>query len=370
MLDRLKILIAGGGTGGHLYPAIALVKEIEHRFPNSEILFIGTSRGIEAKVLPQMGYRLKLIWLKGLERKVTLSNLLLPFQIIVSLFQCAIILLQFRPHVVIGTGGYVSGPAILLAALFHFPTLIQEQNSYPGISTRLLARLADQVHLSFEDSIRFFKDKEKVFISGNPVRQSLGIENRSEAVSKLGIDDTKKILFIFGGSQGAHSINLAILKNLDRIMENSAWQIIWGCGERDWDMIQQACEKYGVRVLAKPYFSDMGAVYAVTDLVISRAGATTLAELQICGLPSILVPYPYAAAGHQAANARALVNQNAAEMVLDHELNSEKFMNTLHGLMNDENKRKILGMGLKKLAKPAAAKNIIDAMIHLLKLRS
>lgn len=366
MQDKIKVIVAGGGTGGHLYPAIALVKEIERRFPKSEILFFGTSRGLESKILPAMEYRLKLLWLKGFQRRISFGNLILPIQILVSLFQCAITMLKFKPDVVIGTGGYVSGPAIFLAAIIGFPTLIQEQNSYPGISTRFLSRFVDQVHLSFEDSIKFFKNKDKIFVSGNPIRTTLNTVNRNNAISKLGIDGTKKTLLILGGSQGAHSINQAILNIIDHLIEKKEWQIIWGSGERDWDVVQQACSRYGSRILVKPFISDMASVYAITDLVVSRAGATTLAELQVCGLPSVLVPFPFATAGHQEANARALVELNAADMVLNGELNTEKFMNTLLMLMENENRRKTLGMNLKALAKPDAAERIIEKMIKLI----
>lgn len=368
MQDKLKVIIAGGGTGGHLYPAIALAKEIEARFPESEILFLGTSRGLETKVVPELGYRLKLIWLRGFQRTLSMQNLIFPFRVIISLVQCVVIIVKFKPEVVIGTGGYVSGPAVFLAALFRIPTLIQEQNSYPGVTTRLLSRFVNQVHLSFEESIQFFKNKSKLYVSGNPVRSTLTIVNRSEAISKLGIDENKKTLLIFGGSQGAHSINRAILKNLDKLMEKQNWQIIWGSGERDFDSIQHECKKYGLRILVKPFITDMGAAYAAADLVVSRAGAITLAELQACGLPVILIPYPFAAGGHQEANARALVNQNAAEMVLNNELESDKFLDTLLLLMGDKVRRETLSANLKTLAKPDAAKKIIDEMTKLLKL--
>ena len=362
---KFKVIIAGGGTGGHLYPAIALAKEIERRFTKSEILFIGTSRGIEAKVIPEMGYRLKLIWVKGFQRKFSFGNFLLPVQVIVSFFQCAITILTFKPSMVIGTGGYVSGPVLFIAALLRFPTIIQEQNSYPGVSTRLLSPFVDQVHLSFEESIKFFKNTNKVFISGNPIRSTLKTFRRKDAVSNLKIDGNKKTLLIFGGSQGAHSINFAILKIIEQVMKNQSWQIIWGSGEMDLKIIKKSCEKFGSRILVKPFITDMASVYAVTDLVISRAGATTLAELQVCGLPVILVPYPFAAAGHQEANARALVKQNAAEMVLNNELESDKFLNTLLMLMEDEAKRKSLGSNLKTLARPDAAQKIIEKMLSL-----
>lgn len=369
MQKKFKVIIAGGGTGGHLYPAIALVKEIEKRFPQSEILFIGTSRGIEAKIIPEMKYQLKLIWIKGFQRKLSLGNLILPLQVIISFFQCAITILNFRPNVVIGTGGYVSGPAILIASFLKVPTIVQEQNSVPGITTRFLASFADQVHLSFDESKKYFtflKNRDKVFVSGNPIRNRLRTISRDAAISKLNIDATKKTLLITGGSQGAHSINEAIQKIIDRLMKMQDWQIIWGTGEKDFDAIRSACKKYSSRIIVKPYITDIASAYAVTDLIINRAGATMLAELKVCGLPTILVPYPFAAAGHQEANARALMEQKAVEMVLNSELESDKFLNTIVTLMENETKRTTLGSNLKALAKPDAAKIIIDEMVKLI----
>jgi len=362
--ENFKVIIAGGGTGGHLYPALALVQEIENRFQHCDVLFIGTARGIEAKVLPQLGYNLKLIAAKGFERKFSLKNLLLPFYVIFSFIQCAITIISFKPHVVIGTGGYVSAPALFIAALLRFPTLIQEQNSYPGISTRILSRFVDQVHVSFENSVNFFKNKQKVYVSGNPIRSNLKAANKKDAANKMGIDVQKKTLLIFGGSQGAHSINMAGLNIVDKLIEQTDWQIVWGSGERDYQQVNERCRNYGSRVFVKSYISDMASAYAVTDLVVSRAGASTLAELQVCGLPAILVPYPFATAGHQEANARALVAQQAAKMVLDKELNTELFLTTILDLMRNEQQRKNLGENLTALAKPNAAKHIIEKMVE------
>ena len=365
MYEDIKIIVAGGGTGGHLYPAIALVKEIESRFKKSQILFFGTSRGIEAKLVPELGYPIKLIWLKGVQRTLTLKNLLIPLQLIVSFFQCFVTLVKFRPDVVIGTGGYVSGPVVFIAAILGFPTVIQEQNSYPGVSTRLLAKVVDQVHLSFEESEKYFPKKDKLHFSGNPIRSNLKAEKKEEAVTKFGLNTAKKTLLIFGGSQGAHSLNQGILNILEEIMQAPDWQIIWGSGERDYEEVQRVCSKYENRINVKPFISDMASAYSAADLVISRAGATTLAELQACGLPALLVPYPFAAAGHQEANARTLMKQHAVEMILDSELQSDKFLNTVLSLMSDETSRNELGAHLKKSAKPEAAKDIVNKIMTL-----
>ena len=366
MADKIKLIIAGGGTGGHLYPAIALVKEIEQRYAKCEILFFGTAKGIEARILPEMGYKLSLLWLSGVQRSLNLKLLLFPIQFISSIIKCLFVILKFQPNLVIGTGGYVSGPALFLAALFRFPTIIQEQNSYPGVTTRMLAKVVDQVHLTFEESKKYFNNKDKLYISGNPIRKALRAINKDDGLKKFALDPSKKTLLIFGGSQGAHSLNQAILHVLKPILDDDKWQIVWGAGNYDYPEISTECAKFGSRIWLNPYISDMASAYSVADLVVSRAGATTLAELQVCGLPVLLVPYPYAAANHQEANARTLVKQNAAEMILDSELKSDKFMDILQVLLKNNNRRKELGNNIMALAKPDAAKIIIDKSVELI----
>lgn len=366
MGDAFKIVFAGGGTGGHLYPALALAREIENRYADNEILFFGTERGIESRIIPELGYNIEFINIRGIQRSLTLKNLKVPFLIIRSLITCRRVLRRFKPAVVIGTGGYVSWPVLFTASLLGYPTVIQEQNSYPGISTRFLSRFVDHVHLSFEESFAYIKKGKHVFMSGNPIRSSLTSVNRETAAANLGLSIQSKTLLIFGGSQGAHSINMAVINIIHELMRLSDWQIMWGTGEKDFNQVSTKCEQYGHRIIVKPYLQDMASVYALSDLVISRAGATTLAELQSCKLAALLIPYPYAAAGHQEANARALVSKNAVEMVLDENLNDATFLNKLINLMNDDDHRRMLGINLGKLAQPDAAVNIINKTIELI----
>ncbi|MBN2008134.1 undecaprenyldiphospho-muramoylpentapeptide beta-N-acetylglucosaminyltransferase [candidate division KSB1 bacterium] len=361
-----RIMVAGGGTGGHLYPAIALVKEIEQRFPNSKFLFIGTRRGIEARVVPELEYDIRFIWLRGVQRRLNWRLLIAPIQLLVSIVQCIYTLATFKPHVVIGTGGYVSGPALMLAALFRFPTIIQEQNSFPGMTTRMLARLVDQVHVTFESSIKYFNDQDKVFLSGNPVRGHLSDVPRDVAAQKFGLKASAKTLLIFGGSQGAQSVNQAMVRILPQALEQKEWQVLWGTGELSYAEVSMKMQPFADRVKVLPYIADMAAAYGIADLVVARAGATTVAELQTCGLPAILIPYPFAAANHQEANARALVEANAARMILDNELDSDKLLIELKTLMDNETARIQIGEHLKALALPDAAKTIIDKMMTLL----
>ena len=367
MDDRLKVAVAGGKTGGHLFPALALVREIETRVQHTHVLFFGTRSGIEAKIVPQQGYDIEFLSVSGFQRKLSMTNLMLPFKLIGSIAKCFYKLKRFNPDIVIGTGGYVSAPVLLTAALLRYPTLIQEQNSYPGVTTRLLSRVVDQVHLSFEDSAVYFKNRDKLYVSGNPVRSVHVKVDRKTALEKFGLAGDRKTLFIFGGSQGAHSINLAVMHQLDELMLNTDWQLLWGTGESDFQQVQNRCEPYGARIKAISFITDMASAYSVADLVVSRAGATTLSELQACGLPAILVPYPYAAEGHQEANARALVAKNAARMVLDSDLTTGPLVQEINKLADDDDARAALGSNLKALAKPDAARDIIDKMMLLLK---
>ncbi|MBN1154623.1 undecaprenyldiphospho-muramoylpentapeptide beta-N-acetylglucosaminyltransferase [candidate division KSB1 bacterium] len=367
MDDNIRVIFAGGGTGGHLYPALALAKEVETRFRNAEFLFIGTEHGLESKVVPASGYKIEFIEIQGIRRTMTLTNLKIPFLIVKSLFKCRRILGRFKPHLVIGTGGYVSWPMLFSAALSGYATIIQEQNSYPGVSTRFLSRYVDQVHLSFDESVKYIKDKTKVHLSGNPIRSSLNRVDRKTAAADFDLLPEVKTLLIFGGSQGAHSINMAMLNLVPDLMNLTKWQILWATGENDYAPISESCDEFRHRIRVKPYISNMESAYALTDLVVSRAGATTLAELQQCELAALLIPYPYAAAGHQETNARALVAKGAAEMVLDNELTDVNFVNTMINLMNDDGRRRLLGQQMGKLARPDAAKNIIDKALELIK---
>ncbi len=362
---QLTVLFAGGGTGGHLYPAIALAREVEKRAPECCIVFVGTRRGIEARIIPELGYKIHYIWLRGLQRRLNLRLLLFPLQLGVSIIQCLWVLLKLRPNIVVGTGGYVSGPIVFLAAMLKFPAIIQEQNSFPGMTTRWLARVVDQVHVTFEESVKYFKDIKHIRVSGNPIRSQLSQMDRSAAAQALALPADRRTVLVFGGSQGAHSINMAIVRLVPTLLERSDWQILWGTGELDYEHIRDIMHSYAGRVFIRPYIKDMASAYAMADLVVARAGATTVAELQACGLPVILIPYPHAAAGHQEANARALLAKDAVRMVLDSELESDKLLNELIDLMADDKRRTKLGNNLKKQARPDAAKHIVDEMMKL-----
>jgi UDP-N-acetylglucosamine--N-acetylmuramyl-(pentapeptide) pyrophosphoryl-undecaprenol N-acetylglucosamine transferase len=369
-LGSLTILFAGGGTGGHLYPAIAVAEELSKRIKDVDIHFVGTRQGLEARVIPRLGFKLHFNAIRGLRRKLDFENVLLPFRIMASSLQCLKLLHQVGPHVVVGTGGYVSGPTLFYSALLGIPTLIQEQNSFPGVTTRLLAFFVNRVHLSFKESCKYFRSKRKLFISGNPVRTlPSGIE-KSEARQKFGLDPNKNTLLVFGGSQGARAINQAMTKALPRILKKSDAQIIWGTGNGDYSEVVRAAKVSEHRIKVLEYIDDMRTAYSASDLVLSRSGASTLAEITCYGLPSILVPYPFATAGHQETNARTLEASGAAVVILQKELEFTLLADKIIELFHDDETRKKMGNAAKAISNPRAAECIVDSLLELIALKS
>jgi UDP-N-acetylglucosamine--N-acetylmuramyl-(pentapeptide) pyrophosphoryl-undecaprenol N-acetylglucosamine transferase len=365
--EPINVIIAGGGTGGHLYPGIALAQEFERRWPGkTQVMFIGTAYGIENKVLPNMHYAFKKIWMRGLQRNLSLSNLLFPLRLLISFVQCAATIRKFRPNVIIGTGGYVSGPALLAAIALGIPTVIQEQNSYPGLVNRLLGKWVSQVHVTYEASLPYFKNQPNVFVSGNPVRGEFNQIDRKTAAAKFNLDPTKTTLFVFGGSQGARAINQRVVNSIARLLSLKGLQILWATGPADFEMVKAKCKNYTERLALHPYIDDLAAAYAASDFALCRAGATTLAELTICGLPAILVPYPYAAAGHQDFNAQTLANEGAALVIFEKSFTEEMLIQAVTDLLNNKEKRAAMSQAARKLARPHAARDIVDKIANLM----
>ena len=362
---KLRIVVAGGGTGGHLLPGLALIEELKRRNLLEDVIFAGTKYGIENQVVPKQGYRLEHIWIRGFQRSLKPANLIFPIRLVVSLFQSYRLIHNFKPDAVIGTGGYVSGPVLYVAAKMGLPTLIQEQNSYPGVTTRLLAGYAKIVHLSFEESKKYFKHQDNLVVSGNPVRVNFTEGDRVQAGEKFRLDPAKLTLFIFGGSQGAHTINMMMLNLVDSLMAHHKFQILWGTGHNDHSMIQKRCEKYGERISIHPFIDDMAAAYSIADLAICRSGAMTITETALAGVPAIFIPLRHSAAGHQEFNARVLADREAAVMIREPELEPEKLSITIHTLLNDESTRKRMSQRLKEWADPTAAQKIIDSLLEL-----
>ncbi|MGL2966588.1 undecaprenyldiphospho-muramoylpentapeptide beta-N-acetylglucosaminyltransferase [Flavobacterium sp. XGLA_31] len=363
-MRKLKFILSGGGTGGHIYPAVAIANELKSRFPDAEFLFVGAKDKMEMQKVPQAGYPIKGLWIAGLQRKLTLQNAMFPFKLMSSLWNSRQIIKSFKPDVVIGTGGFASGPLLQVANSLNIPTVIQEQNSYPGITNKLLSKKANAICVAYENLERFFP-AAKIVITGNPVRQDLlEIDSkRNEAQAHFKLDPNKKTLLVLGGSLGARRINQLIAKEID-VITALGIQVIWQCGKLYLDEYQHFSEKENVQVLA--FIDRMDLVYAAADVVISRAGASSVSELCLVGKPVIFIPSPNVAEDHQTKNAKAIVDKKGAILIKESELDTA-FATTFSNLISDENLQNELSQNIKKLAKPNATKDIVQEVIKLIK---
>ncbi|MGD8778773.1 MAG: undecaprenyldiphospho-muramoylpentapeptide beta-N-acetylglucosaminyltransferase [Ignavibacteria bacterium] len=358
-----RFVIGSGGTGGHLYPAIAVVEQIRNIKADAEFLFVGTKDKIESRVVPDLGYKFKTIWISGFARKITLKNILFPLKLLVSLIQSFFINMVFKPRVAIGCGAYVSGPVVWTADALGAKILLMEQNSFPGITNRLLEKNADEIHLSFEESKKYFRFKDKLRVTGNPVRINLKLKNKEESKLRFGLDKSKKTLLILGGSLGAGSINKAVKENLEVIIKNDI-QVIWQTGKEYYNEYKDY-ESDKIKVNA--FIDDMSSAYSAADLVIARAGATTIAEVSFLGLAVVFVPSKNVAENHQYKNAKTIVGNDAALMIKDNDLEKD-FMEVTLKTINDENKIPLLKENIKKFSKPDAARIIAERAISLAEL--
>lgn len=362
-MKKLKFILSGGGTGGHIYPAVAIANELKSRFPTAEFLFVGAKDKMEMQKVPQAGYEIKGLWIAGLQRKLTLQNAMFPFKLIDSLWKSRTIIKNFKPDVVIGTGGFASGPLLQIANMLHIPTLIQEQNSYPGITNKLLSKKAHKICVAYENLEHFFP-KEKMILTGNPVRQDLiDIESKkNQAIQHFNLDANKKTVLILGGSLGARRINQLIEKELANFKTLDV-QVIWQCGK----LYFEDYKKYKSNTVQVLDFIDrMDLVYAAADIVISRAGASSVSELCIVGKPVIFIPSPNVAEDHQTKNAKSIVDQKGALMLKESELESQ-FSIVFEALLKDSGKQELLSKNIKQLALPNATKQIVDEIVKLIK---
>lgn len=357
-----KIIISGGGTGGHIYPAISIANECKRRWPDCDILFVGASDRMEMEKVPAAGYTIKGLWISGIQRSLSLKNLAFPFKVIKSLADSRKIIKNFKPDMAIGTGGFASGPLLFMANKMNVPTLIQEQNSYPGITNKLLSKKVDKICVASTGLDRFFP-KEKIVLTGNPVRQDLlDICNlREEAQEYFNLDPDKKVLLVLGGSLGSRRINKLIHTYKEHLMEEV--QIIWQCGKIYYDEYKnQANHDLSVY----KFIDRMDLAYAASDFIISRAGAGSISELSIVGKPVIFIPSPHVAEDHQTKNALAVVEKNAALMIKEQDLD-QNFITIWNGLISDINLQNKLSSGIKKLALPEATNEIVNQIEQLLK---
>lgn len=362
MKPSIRILLSGGGTGGHIYPAIAIANELKKRYPNAEFLFVGAQDKMEMEKVPQAGYEIKGLWISGIQRSLTAKNLSFPFKLISSIVKARKIIKQFRPNVVVGTGGFASGPTLYVAAQKKIPTLIQEQNSFPGITNKLLSKKVDKICVAYDGLERFFP-KNKLIKTGNPVRQDLQdvASNRKNALEVFELDTKKKTVLVLGGSLGARAVNRLIAENVDWLMQQGV-QLIWQTGKLYYEEYKHHSEKDGVQTHA--FLSNMNEAYAVADFIISRAGASSISELCLVAKPTIFIPSPNVAEDHQTKNALAVVEQNGA--VLLEEKNLSVFQTIMKEILENEKQQKDLAKNMKALALPKATETIVDEIEKLL----
>ncbi|HTO94950.1 MAG TPA: undecaprenyldiphospho-muramoylpentapeptide beta-N-acetylglucosaminyltransferase [Bacteroidota bacterium] len=360
---RLRLVMAGGGTGGHLYPALAIADELRRRHPEAAITFAGAAGRIESRVVPASGYPFVALWVSGFRRRLSIGTLLFPVKLAVALCQSLALIVRAKPDVVVGTGGFASGPVVAAAQLMGRKTLLQEQNSIPGATTRMLARRANEVHVTFEDSVRFLPRRATVRVTGNPTRRQMGTVSRSAAAAHFGLDPGRRTLLVFGGSRGAASINAATAAALGTLAGDGV-QVIWQTGEEAFPGLRAslAGRESGVKMF--PFIERMEYAYAACDLAVCRAGATSLAELQQSGVPSILIPYPHAAADHQTGNARAMEAAGAAICLSDGEA-AQGLLTVVRELLGDPIRLKAMGDAARRMARPGAAAAIADAVERL-----
>jgi UDP-N-acetylglucosamine--N-acetylmuramyl-(pentapeptide) pyrophosphoryl-undecaprenol N-acetylglucosamine transferase len=360
-------VFAGGGTGGHLYPALSIAEAVRRRRPDAEILFIGTQGKIEARVVPAHGFAFRSIKITGFARTLSPDMLAFPGRVFAAVLRSRRILRDFAPDVVVGTGGYVCGPPLAAAILAGIPTLIQEQNGYPGVTTRLLSARASEVHLTFESSRRHLRRADNVFVTGNPTRASIGSVARAEGAAAFGLDPARATVLVVGGSQGATALNRILQRSVGTLTAGGT-QVLWGCGTRDAEACQAAvdrlpeAERQRVKVL--PYIERMDHAYAAADLAVSRSGASTLAELTRAGVPSVLVPYPFAAADHQTANAKVIA-ESGAGVLIPEDRAEEELLPAVLAILGDPGRRAAMRTRARALGRPDAADALAEAVLRL-----
>jgi len=366
-MDELKVIVSGGGTGGHIFPAVSIANEIRDRFPDAEILFVGALGKMEMERVPAAGYKIIGLPVMGFPRKPSLKMFTFFVKLYQSMQLADKLIRDFKPHIAIGVGGFASGPVLKAAVRKNVPAVLQEQNSYAGVTNKLLASKVNKICVAYPNMERYFP-KEKIVLTGNPIRKNLieGIVNKDEARSYFKIENTKPVILIVGGSLGARTLNESIMVNLEMI-SNSGAVIIWQTGSYYYkEMLERLGANCPVNLMVMEFVSRMDLAYAIADVVISRAGAGTISELCLLGKPSILVPSPNVAEDHQTKNAMALVENQAALLIKDAD-SKRDLLNETFKLLGDKTHMKILSENIKKLGRPNAAKDIVDVIIEVVK---
>ncbi|EOH78993.1 MULTISPECIES: undecaprenyldiphospho-muramoylpentapeptide beta-N-acetylglucosaminyltransferase [Enterococcus] len=354
----MRILVTGGGTGGHIYPALAFIRYVQKIQPDSEFLYVGTHRGLENKIVPETGISFKTIKIQGFKRKLSLDNIKTVQLFLESIKRSKEILREFKPDVVIGTGGYVSGSVVYAAARMKIPTIVHEQNSVPGMTNKFLSRFADRVGICFPDAAQYFPESKTVLV-GNPRAQEVVTSGKSEVLEQYGLLPDIPTVLIFGGSQGALKINQAVIQALPKFSQKD-YQVLYASGDRYYNEIKEKfdVEKINRNLSLQPYIKNMTDVMANVDLLIGRAGATSIAELTALGLPAILIPSPYVTNDHQTKNAQSLVNAGAVKMIPDADLTGESLIDAVDEIMNDSEKREAMAKASRQEGIPDAAERL------------
>lgn len=361
-----KVIISGGGTGGHIFPALSIADELRRRHPDVDILFVGAIGRMEMEKIPQAGYNIEGLKIAGLHRSLSLKNLSFPIKLVRSLLKAGKIIDAFQPQIAIGVGGYASGPLLFMAQKKNIPTLIQEQNSFPGITNKLLSKRVNTICVAY-DKLEGFFPKDKMVVTGNPVRANiLNADHKHEDGVKLfSLQDDKPTLLCVGGSLGARSINQAMMAGYQKLIDGG-FQVVWQTGKLFYSQNELELKQLPKEVIVQPFIREMDLAYAAADVVVSRAGALAITELCIVGKPAILVPSPYVSEDHQTKNAQALVSKNAAVMIREDEASS-KLIDEAISLLKDASRRSLLSGKIREMARPLATEAIVNEIEKLVK---
>ncbi|GAB5051755.1 undecaprenyldiphospho-muramoylpentapeptide beta-N-acetylglucosaminyltransferase [Pediococcus ethanolidurans] len=363
----MRLMISGGGTGGHIYPALALIEALKKREPNSEVLYVGTEKGLESRIVPDQGIAFKTIKIQGFKRSLSLENFKTIGLFLKSVSDAHKMIKEFHPDVVVGTGGYVSGAVVFAASLQRIPTVIHEQNSVVGVTNKFLSHFVTKIGISFEDARAQFPIKKVVF-TGNPRATQVASIQPNDALSEYGLKTNVPTLLIFGGSRGAEKINSATVGALPQLKQKN-YQVLFVTGRVHYQKIMDAINPadLGSNVVIRPYISQMPELLPNFEAILGRAGATSIAEITALGIPSILVPSPYVTNDHQTKNARSLVKKGAAELLPEVHLNTDSLIKYVDALMTDEAKRQQMGMAAKKMGRPRAAEDLLNVLESVIK---
>lgn len=372
---KYRIILSGGGTGGHIFPAVSIADRFRARHPDAEILFVGAEGRMEMTRVPEAGYRIIGLPIAGIQRSLSMSNLAVPFKLAASLWRARKVVRDFRPDIAVGTGGYASGPVLFAASMAGVPTLIQEQNGFAGVTNKILAKRAAKICVAYEGLERVFP-KDKIVLTGNPVRASIldGKKSRQEALDEFSLSAGRKTFLVLGGSLGARAVNNAVFESIDTLASDGS-QLLWQCGKLYYNQYRRELDRLVAehpekdlenRVALVPFISDMNAAYSVADFIISRAGAGTISELCIVGKPSVLIPSPNVAEDHQRHNAQALSSKGAAVFIPESENLSADLSLAAERLLSDASLCSELSRNISSMARPDATSDIVDEIEKLL----